>query len=736
QLGAFRDEAAARSEWNRLTKKYSSVLGGLSLRIQQIDLGAGNDVGVFNVDENRNTRGTDDYRGGSGSDTLRVEVSSDMLDGRAGDDVFAVKDYFQDIKDGTASAEATKVFEGLDLKVDSFENVQFVVDGEVTDINRGPVVTGVEPISLSISEDGGLDSATLGSGRNSEALETTAGAGEASPGSIALLSQVAVSDADREDSISRAEVRIENLGTAGTVTVGGGVAGITATVTAQEDGSVVVSFEGDASPASYTEALRSVSLSLSETRSGDGEARISVVVEDEHGASNEAVTADLDIDDDRPEVIDGEGADSLSGGAGGDTLTASDDGNDLIVGGNGSDQIYGGSGSDTLSGGDGDDYIDGGSGADTMAGGRGGDTFVATDGDVITDYDNQDVVRINGSFGADNIALQSDGTTTEVTIDLDGDGAGDGAFSMTGNFDSVSASSDGETTDLYFGSGQPSGSNNGGGASSGGSGGGSSNAKAGETLTGTDGDDTLNGGHGDDLLSGGAGNDDLNGGNGSDTLSGGAGDDDLDGSHDPDVLYGGEGNDTLKGGNGSDSLSGGDGDDVLEGSHDADQLSGGAGNDTLSGGNGADTIVGGEGDDALRGSHDNDALSGGAGNDTLSAGNGNDTLSGGDGDDVLEGGHGDDVLYGGDGIDEDAALFAEVESGDAVDQDQDWVSMSEGAAEDDIGVGDDGGTGDGGDDGGDGGDGWNDGDGDNSDPGDGTPLSEDLDSNMQVAGFG
>ena len=45
QLGAFRDEAAARGEWNRLTKRYPTVLGGLSLRIQQVDLGAGK--GVF-----------------------------------------------------------------------------------------------------------------------------------------------------------------------------------------------------------------------------------------------------------------------------------------------------------------------------------------------------------------------------------------------------------------------------------------------------------------------------------------------------------------------------------------------------------------------------------------------------------------------------------------------------------------------------------------------------------------
>ncbi|WPZ32973.1 SPOR domain-containing protein [Thalassobaculum sp. OXR-137] len=45
QLGAFRDEAAARSEWNRLTKRYPTVLGGLELRIQSVDLGAGK--GVF-----------------------------------------------------------------------------------------------------------------------------------------------------------------------------------------------------------------------------------------------------------------------------------------------------------------------------------------------------------------------------------------------------------------------------------------------------------------------------------------------------------------------------------------------------------------------------------------------------------------------------------------------------------------------------------------------------------------
>ncbi|MEQ8586100.1 MAG: SPOR domain-containing protein [Thalassobaculaceae bacterium] len=45
QLGAFRDEAAARREWDRLSRRYPDVLSGLTLRIQQVDLGAGK--GVF-----------------------------------------------------------------------------------------------------------------------------------------------------------------------------------------------------------------------------------------------------------------------------------------------------------------------------------------------------------------------------------------------------------------------------------------------------------------------------------------------------------------------------------------------------------------------------------------------------------------------------------------------------------------------------------------------------------------
>lgn len=45
QLGAFRDEAAARREWTRLVGRYPDLLTGLTLRVQRVDLGAAK--GVF-----------------------------------------------------------------------------------------------------------------------------------------------------------------------------------------------------------------------------------------------------------------------------------------------------------------------------------------------------------------------------------------------------------------------------------------------------------------------------------------------------------------------------------------------------------------------------------------------------------------------------------------------------------------------------------------------------------------
>jgi len=73
---------------------------------------------------------------------------------------------------------------------------------------------------------------------------------------------------------------------------------------------------------------------------------------------------------------------------------------------------------------------------------------------------------------------------------------------------------------------------------------------------------------------------------------------------------------------------------VLTGSAGGDFLNAGAGNDTLTAGASGSTIDGEAGDDILNGATAADTLTGGAGNDTFDGGPGDDTLTGGAGSDT------------------------------------------------------------------------------------------------------
>ncbi len=107
------------------------------------------------------------------------------------------------------------------------------------------------------------------------------------------------------------------------------------------------------------------------------------------------------------------------------------------------------------------------------------------------------------------------------------------------------------------------------------------------------------------------------------------------------------------------NLYGDKGEDTLSGGIYSDYLSGGDDADTLIGGAGHDILDGGEGDDKIFGDEGNDIIIGGAGNDVLigsyvSLRDGaldDDIIYGGDGDDYLEGGNGNDYLDGGSGVD-------------------------------------------------------------------------------------
>jgi VCBS repeat-containing protein len=110
------------------------------------------------------------------------------------------------------------------------------------------------------------------------------------------------------------------------------------------------------------------------------------------------------------------------------------------------------------------------------------------------------------------------------------------------------------------------------------------------SIFGGAGDDTIAGGTGKDTIYGGSGNDTLNGDNGVDVLYGGSGDDSLIGGNGTDSLYGGSGSDNVLGSEANDGLFGGSGNDSLKGGIGNDTLTGGWGADELTGGDGADTF--------------------------------------------------------------------------------------------------------------------------------------------------
>jgi Ca2+-binding RTX toxin-like protein len=402
----------------------------------------------------------------------------------------------------------------------------------------------------------------------------------------------------------------------------------------------------------------------------------------------------------------GNGLDTLSGQAGNDTLKGGM-GNDLLNGDDGNDQLFGDTGDDTLNGGSGADTLSAGTGQDVLSGGDGNDTFKFLSleeiqdgiaygaGDRISDFAAGDKIDLSAlstlSFvgigqnftGAGNeIRIVNNYGEIRLEIDLDGNGYGELALSITGNpvLDETAPGS------RIF------------------------QVVPNLALTGTPNADSLVGGYGNDTLDGVAGKDTLNGAYGDDVLTGGDGDDILIGGQGYDSLTGGTGNDVFKYASLNDLT--GSGYVYLSGERITDFSAGdkidlsalsvlrfvgvgkgftGAGNEiritsnyetsleidqngdgyseysiTLSGNQILEETapgsrifqqvqnlnrIGTAGNNTLNGSYGNDTLTGLGGKDTLDGGSGNDTLDGGDGDDILIGGPGQDSLTGGAGND-------------------------------------------------------------------------------------
>ena len=288
----------------------------------------------------------------------------------------------------------------------------------------------------------------------------------------------------------------------------------------------------------------------------------------------------------------------LSGTRGDDILNGGGD-RDRLNGRSGNDILNGGGGRDILNGGSGDDTLSGGGGRDRLNGGRGIDTFVVRGRDVITDFETNEVITLEGqtlssdqatevlngatqngnntvlNFGNGNIATLRNFDVSDLSLANFGvdsvapndpqpeppgpvqppasDNPGiDSNISLVPNFDLntfTNATPTGRrrsqsgffdfNTDISEGT----------------NGDDRILAQSGETIEALGGNDIvigrddnnfrefIFGQDGDDLIYGQGGNDNLFGGNGADTLIGGAGNDVLNGGAGEDLLVGGEGAD-------------------------------------------------------------------------------------------------------------------------------------------------------------------------------------------------
>jgi Ca2+-binding RTX toxin-like protein len=317
---------------------------------------------------------------------------------------------------------------------------------------------------------------------------------------------------------------------------------------------------------------------------------------------------DHDANDQTPNI---DVADYLSGGSGNDTLggdvtpATDDDKADVLLGNGGDDRISGGGGANFLSGGSGNDLLQAQAytEANTFRGGSGNDTLQGAHSSFLGPTVQQRVLSstagstYDGGSGNDSITGRGSlngGTGNDTLIGVGTLRGGAGDDQITSIFDHASPESSlldgGDGNDRLHGIG---------------------------TLLGGEGNDTLTldllgapGATG--LLDGGEGNDRISG-NG--TLVGGGGNDSLTGSGD---LSGGLGDDTLTG---EGTLDGGEGDDVITGRDSTDTLIGGAGNDTITTGSGVldvDDVQGGTGNDmVITTLRDGQRLDGGADEDEL-----------------------------------------------------------------------------------------------------------------------
>ncbi|KPF67295.1 hypothetical protein IP88_12340 [alpha proteobacterium AAP81b] len=399
------------------------------------------------VTVNLATGGTAGYAAGDSYVGIEGVIGSDfndVLDGSAGDDLFAVSGGADAINGGAGSDTLTFQF------AEAGVNVSLTGTGL-----GGHTLTSIENLTGSAFNDtlGGDSAANVING--GAGIDTLFYAGATSGVTVNLATGGTRGLAAGDTYVSIENITATNFadnltGDAGVNVIQGGLGADTLT-------------GGAGDVLSYADSAAAITINLGNNYAAGGTAARDVISGFDNvtaSAFNDNITGDNDANtltggDGNDTLIGAAGADQLFGGIGNDSIRAGNDndyieagnGNDTVLGDAQNDTLFGGAGDDNLNGGGNDDYLNGGTGTNTLTGGTGLDIFdfdTASFTDTITDFrtglDKIDVSDIAGftfiggaAFsGANQLRFYTDGANRALAGDIDGDGVADLVIHLTG----------------------------------------------------------------------------------------------------------------------------------------------------------------------------------------------------------------------------------------------------------------------------------------------------------------
>ncbi|MEY4981985.1 MAG: hypothetical protein RIR62_251 [Pseudomonadota bacterium] len=380
------------TEQFRLGSGNDTLFGGADA--DSVSGGAGDDLlfGGAGADTLEGGAGNDTIRGGTGSDSLTggdgndrfvilAGEGTDTIAGGAGDDILDASGLTTGVTLGMTGAGAGSVTGGAGSY--TFTGIESVLLGSGNDTASGSAAAdtidggaGNDRIVGNDGSDsllGGAGADTLEGGGGDDTLNGGAGAD-------VLWGGIGLDWVDYSDSDAAVIVNLRDWTVAGGHAQGDQLQGTDAIIGSTFN-DVIIGFDD--------EALTGGDIYINILFGGGGDDFI----------DGRAGGDSLDGGTGNDTVFGGLGNDSMGGGEGQDQLFGGD-GTDLVDGGEGADLVDGGAGSDTLSGGAGNDTLSGGAGNDSVGGGEGDDIITAGAGsDTFSGGTGNDVYALNAGTG-------------------------------------------------------------------------------------------------------------------------------------------------------------------------------------------------------------------------------------------------------------------------------------------------------------------------------------------------